>query len=57
MNRAASPDAPNTPGFFASLVYPDYALLWGATACGQAAAWALVVLRAALVYELTTSNA
>ena len=57
MRRAASPNAPDTPGFLASLVYPDYCLLWGATACGQAAAWALVVLRAALVYELTRSNA
>lgn len=57
MRRAAAPNAPDTPGFFASLVYPDYCLLWGATACGQAAAWALVVLRAALVYELTRSNA
>ena len=42
---------------FASLVYPDYRLLWGATACSQAARWALIVLRGALVYELTKSNA
>ena len=57
MRRAAAPNALDKPGFLASLVYPDYCLLWGATACGQAAAWALVVLRAALVYELTRSNA
>src|SRR5712691_9126705 len=44
-------------GFFASLVYPDYRRLWGATACSQAALWALIVLRGALVYELTKSNA
>jgi MFS family permease len=44
-------------GFFASLAYPDYRRLWGATACSQAARWALIVLRGALVYELTTSNA
>src|SRR5712691_7637295 len=44
-------------GFFSSLVYPDYRRLWGATACSQAALWALIVLRAALVYELTKSNA
>ena len=42
---------------FASLVYRDYRCLWGATACSQAAHWALIVLRGALVYELTTSNA
>ena len=57
MRRATPQDAMDKPGFFASLVYPDYCLLWGATGCGQAAAWALVVLRAALVYELTRSNA
>jgi hypothetical protein len=57
MRRAAAPNALDTSGFLAPLVYPDYCLLWGATACGQAAAWALVVLRAALVYELTRSNA
>jgi MFS family permease len=44
-------------GLFASLVYRDYRRLWGATACSQAAHWALVVLRGALVYELTHSNA
>lgn len=42
---------------FASLVYPDYRRLWGATACSQAARWALIVLRGALVYELTKANA
>ena len=44
-------------GFFSSLVYRDYRRLWGATACSQAALWALIVLRGALVYELTKSNA
>ncbi len=47
---------PNKPGFFSSLVYPDYRRLWIATACAQSAAWALIVLRGALVYELTGSN-
>lgn len=42
---------------FASLVYPDYRRFWGATACSQAARWALIVLRGALVYELTKANA
>lgn len=42
---------------FASLVYLDYRCLWLATACGQAAMWALVVMRGALVYEMTQSNA
>jgi MFS family permease len=44
-------------GFFSSLVYRDYRRFWGATACSQAARWALIVLRGALVYEITTSNA
>src|SRR5215471_5810112 len=44
-------------GFFSSLVYRDYRRLWGATACSQAALWALIVLRGALVYEMTKSNA
>ncbi|MGE3538181.1 MAG: MFS transporter [Candidatus Tectimicrobiota bacterium] len=57
MQPSTPQNAADKPGFFSSLVYPDYCLLWGATACGQAAAWALVVLRAALVYELTRSNA
>jgi MFS family permease len=57
MRHVTPQDPTATPGFFASLGSPDYCLLWGATACGQAAAWALVVLRAALVYELTRSNA
>lgn len=43
--------------FFASLVYQDYRRLWVATACSQAALWALIVLRGALVYDLTKSNA
>src|SRR5262245_20212747 len=42
---------------FSSLVYRDYRYLWGATACSQAAHWALIVLRGALVYELMQSNA
>jgi MFS family permease len=57
MRHVTPQDPTDQPGFFASLGHPDYCLLWGATACGQAAAWALVVLRAALVYELTRSNA
>src|SRR5215472_8425308 len=44
-------------GFFSSLVYPDYRRLWGATACSQAARWALFVLRGALIYQLTKANA
>src|SRR3989441_3633603 len=54
--RVPREDAP-TPAFFASLGSLDYRRLWGATACSQAAVWALVVLRGALVYEVTTSNA
>ena len=45
------------PGFFASLAYADYRRLWIATATSQSAAWALIVLRGALVYRMTESNA
>lgn len=57
MGRRAPREAAGTPALFASLGSPDYRHLWGATACSQAAVWALVVLRASLVYELTGSNA
>jgi MFS family permease len=57
MGRRAPREAAGTPVLFASLGSPDYRHLWGATACSQAAVWALVVRRAALVYELTQSNA
>jgi MFS family permease len=45
------------PGLFSSLAYRDYRHLWIATGCAQSASWALIVLRGALVYELTQSNA
>jgi len=48
--------ASDRPGLFSSLAYPDYRRLWAATLCGQSAAWALLVLRGALVYRLTDSN-
>jgi MFS family permease len=57
MEPSEQPEPSSQSGFFASLVYHDYRRLWIATACAQAAHWALVVLRAALVYELTHSNA
>jgi MFS family permease len=44
-------------GFFTSLVHPDYRRLWIATGCAQSASWALIILRGALVYDLTQSNA
>lgn len=44
-------------GFFTSLVHPDYRRLWIATGCAQSASWALIILRGALVYNLTQSNA
>lgn len=49
--------AAGRPGFFTSLVFPDYRRLWIATGCAQSASWALIVLRAVLVYDLTGSNA
>src|SRR5262252_618961 len=57
MGRRAPREAGGTRALFASLVHPDYRRLWGATACSQAAVWALVVLRGALVYEVTHSTA
>src|SRR5467141_4171542 len=50
-------DTTDKLGFFTSLVYPDYRRLWIATGCAQSASWALIILRAALVYNLTQSNA
>src|SRR5438093_8223482 len=43
-------------GFFTSLMYPDYRRLWIATGCAQSASLALIILRGALVYNLTQSN-
>ncbi len=57
MGRRAPREAAHTPALFTSLVHPDYRRLWGATACSQAAVWALVVLRGALVYAVTQSTA
>ena len=37
--------------------FPDYRRLWIAAACSQSAGWALIVMRAALVYQLTSSSA
>ena len=37
-------------------MYPDYRRLWIATGCAQSASWALIILRGALVYNLTQSN-
>ena len=50
-------DTTDKLGFFTSLVHPDYRRLWIATGCAQSASWALIILRAALVYNLTQSNA
>ena len=47
----------NKPGIFSSLRFPDYRRLWIAAACSQSAGWALIVMRAALVYQLTSSSA
>ncbi len=58
MSETAEPqNPPARPGTFASLQYPDYRRLWLATALSQSAGWALIVLRGALVYKLTDSNA
>jgi MFS family permease len=57
MARREQPVAAEQISLFASLAYPDYRRFWSATACSQAARWALIVLRGALVYELTQANA
>jgi hypothetical protein len=57
MDSLEQDEPASPPGLFSSLVYPDYRRLSLATACGQAALWALIVLRGPLVYELTQSNA
>ena len=50
-------DVSSKPGIFSSLRFPDYRRLWIAAACSQSAGWALIVMRAALVYQLTSSSA
>jgi MFS family permease len=52
-----SPEKTARPGFFSALAFPDYRQLWLATATAQSAAWSLIVLRGALVYRMTDSNA
>lgn len=42
--------------FFVALQYPEYRRLWTANASGQAAAWALIVIRGWLVFEETHSS-
>lgn len=57
MGRLDSQEITSKPGFFSALAYPECRRLTIATACTQSAAWALIVLRGALVYKLTESNA
>ncbi len=42
--------------FFAALAYQDFRYLWTANASAQAAAWALIVTRGWLVFEITQSS-
>ncbi|MDP7578720.1 MAG: hypothetical protein QGF12_04170, partial [SAR202 cluster bacterium] len=42
-------------GFFAAMVYRDYLYMWGASLSAGAAAWALIVGRGWLIYEMTDS--
>ena len=41
--------------YLASMEYPEYRKLWLATLCSQSASWALIVARAALVFNMTGS--
>ena len=43
--------------YIASLQYPDYRNLWASTVFSHSSAWALIVARAALVFEHTGSSA
>jgi MFS family permease len=53
---APTENKPSTsPGFFASLAYPDYRRLWTATGFTQSAGWALIVARGPLAYQVTDS--
>jgi MFS family permease len=42
--------------FFAALQYPEFRRLWAANGMAQAAAWALIVTRGWLVFDLTGSS-
>ena len=43
--------------FLAALAYRDYRIMWYATMSAGGAAWALIVVRGALVYSMTESSA
>ncbi len=43
--------------YLTSLQHQEYRKLWWATLCSQSSAWALIVARAALVFQITGSNA
>ncbi len=42
--------------YLASLQHQEYRKLWVATLCSQSAAWALIVARATLVWQVTGST-
>ena len=42
--------------YLISLQYLEYRKLWSATVCSQSAAWALIVARMALVFQITGSS-
>ena len=56
MDKQIEPQATPRPGFFASLVYPDYRRLWSSAAFIQSAGWALIIARAPLALEATDST-
>ena len=43
-------------GYFAALAFPDYRTLWTANLSAGAAAWALIVARGLLVFQLADEN-
>ena len=56
MNREPQPDDKGGRGYLASLAFADYRTLWTANLSAGAAAWALIVARGLLVYQLADTN-
>ena len=56
MNKGPQTETGGGSGFLASLAFRDYRTLWTANLSAGAAAWALIVARGLLVYQLADTN-
>ena len=56
MNRGPKSEGRVGSGYLASLAFADYRTLWTANLSAGAAAWALIVARGLLVYQLADTN-